>query len=369
MKLILQTSLLTGTIIGAGVFSLPFVFSQSGFLLGLFLLVIAAIATILTLLMYADLALRTKGEHRFIGFADIYLGKGVRWLTILMTIVEMLLVLTIYLILSASFSSLFLSAGSELEKILIFWFIGSFAVFLTLRRVAFLEFLITGGIIAVIGIVFVLSFSNIEIAKFSTFNISNFLLPLAPLIFAFSGRVAIPSLVMYSREKVKRAVIAGVAVPAVIYIVFIASVLALSPTVSQDAVNGLVGVLPKGAILLIGVLGILSLFSSYITIGVDIRRSLLVDLKLPAGLRALIVAGAPLGFYFMGFKSFIGLVDFVGGIFLALEGLMIAAMWIRAKKISNYPSQLLKNRGCVSVWFVVIVFGTVLIHEMSRLLI
>ena len=65
---LLPISMMAGAIIGAGVFSLPYVFAQVGLLSGFVFLVLAAIIVSLVHLFYADLILRTRGRHNFVGF-------------------------------------------------------------------------------------------------------------------------------------------------------------------------------------------------------------------------------------------------------------------------------------------------------------
>src|SRR3989344_7888976 len=108
-KAIFQISLLSGTIIGAGLFALPFVFKTAGLSAGFFYLATAAFAYVLIHLLYADLVIRTEGEHRFVGYAKIYLGRAAFLPAALMTIVQMLVVLAIYVILSKSFSGLIIA--------------------------------------------------------------------------------------------------------------------------------------------------------------------------------------------------------------------------------------------------------------------
>ena len=68
-RFLLPTGLLAGAIIGAGVFALPYLFLQSGFAVGGAALVFGTSAAVLIHLLYADLMIRTSGEHRFVGYA------------------------------------------------------------------------------------------------------------------------------------------------------------------------------------------------------------------------------------------------------------------------------------------------------------
>lgn len=349
-------------------FSLPFIFQSVGLSTGVFYLILIPIAYIFVYLMYSDIIVRTKESHRLVGYAKIYLGNWAFWLTILMSVVESVFVLTIYLILSQSFGDLMIGWGSGVEKLLFFWFIGSVAIFFTLRRVALLEFLITGGIIAIIAVIFLLAFPSLlgnQSINFA-FNFDKILFPLAPILFAFAGSVAIPPLVEYLKKEaasIRRAVILGIIAPALAYVFFIFGVIALSNSVSPDAVTGLVSRVSPTVLIGIGILGLLSIFSSYIVVGSHIKNVLLFDLHFPAFLRFFIVVFGPLVIYFSGFQNFIGLVSFIGGIFLAFEGILIVAMWLRANRISGKPPLILKKAGFAVIALLFLVFSIALIYE------
>ena len=373
---LLPTGLLAGTIIGAGVFALPFVFLKAGILSGLFYLALGTSAYLLIHLFYADIILRTEGEHRFVGYAQIYLGRAAFWLAILMAVLEMIFILTIYLVLSASFSNLFAGAGAGLFKVLIFWVLGSATIFLSLKRVAFLEFLITWGMILIIGLIFVLGLGKLgKIGALDFYpNLVNFFVPLAPILFALSGRVAIPSLVKYFRipgvghnhALIKKAITAGTIIPAVVYAFFVFGVFGLSNVVSEDSVSGLLGQVPSFVLVIIGILGILSLWSSYIVVGLDVESILRYDLKISKAVRILFVVLAPLALYFLSSQDFIGLVGFVGGIFLALEGIFIILMWLRARKIAAHKPMIIGKTSWAVIGLIMLTFISALLYEAAK---
>ncbi len=336
----LAVGLLAGAIIGAGVFSLPFAFQISGLSIGFFYLFLAAAVYIAIHWMYSDIILRTEGEHRFVGYAKIYLGEKAAWFSMLMTIVEMIFVMTIYLVLSQSFGNLILASGEGIAKLLIFWFLGSVAVFASVKRIALLELLIVGGIFLIMIAIFGLGILNAENLRSLNFNYNwpAALLPLAPVLFALSGRVAIPSLVNILRNKenakqlIWKSIAVGTIMPAILYGLFAVGILGLNPLPSEDSVSGLIGQVPNWILFIIGILGLLSLWSSYIVVGLDVKNILFFDLKFSKTAIFLMVVTAPLLLYLAGLQSFFGLVGFVGGIFLALEGIFITLMWLRAAK-------------------------------------
>lgn len=350
---LLPTGLLAGTIIGAGIFSLPYVFAKAGMVVGIFYLILGGMAYTMVHLMYADVIMRTKGNHRFPGYAGAYLGRPGFFLAILTGVIEMVLVMTIYLILSQSFGNLITPHLGGEGEVFLFWLLGSLTIFASLKKITFLETCISVGILAIIATLFILGFSSGEnIARIQWMpNIAALFLPLAPVLFSLSGRVAIPSLVKYTTSLhkgrmdriVRRAVIWGTMVPVIVYLLFVLGIGGLSAPVSEDAITGLVGQVAPSLLLIIGILGLFTLWSSYIVVGFDINSILLHDFKFGRALRLCIVVVLPLLLFIFGLRGFLELVSFVGGIFLAIEGLLIITMWWRANRVLKSSSLLMKG--------------------------
>ena len=71
-----------------------------------------------------------------------------------------------------------------------------------------------------------------------------------------------------------------------------------------------------------------------------------------------------LDFYLIGFRNFIQLVSFTGGVFLALEAIFIMLMWLKMKMIKGVV--LLKLVPKLIVILLIIFFVIVLINEIWR---
>ena len=373
---LLPTGLLAGAIIGAGVFALPYVFMTAGLVTGFAYLGLAAVIYSLIHLMYADVILRTPDRHRFPGYIKEYLGEGAFALSIFMAVVEMLLVLTIYLILSVSFTALLGGDTESIFNLVLFWLVGSCGILFSARSLAAANFWVTGGIAAIIFTIFGLGAPQLgQIDWFDfTFNFNELLLPLSPILFALSGRVAISALVDYVRERpesaaiLRRAIWAGTLLPAFFYALFIVGVIALSPSVSEDAVSGLRGAVGESFMGIFGILGFLSLISSYAVVGFDVRKILRDDLNFPSGAAVAVTIATPLLLYFLGVQQFLRSVSFVGGVFLALEGIFVVWMWRRADKQLTTSSSLLPRGSVFAAPFMIAVFLLALGNEIFKIL-
>ena len=367
-NLILPSALLAGTIIGAGIFALPFVFNQAGTGLGILHLIIFGLVLTALHLIYADIIARTKEDHRLAGYAHYYLGNWAFGAAIIINIIGLILTLTIYLVLSVSFINLFAAGLASTYQILIFWFLGSLAIFLGVNRLAFSELLITAGIGAIILIIFIYGFINpVSPVDIVSFNWGNLFLPYGAVLFALMGSTAIPSVAGYFRKnnlpaiKARMSIILGTLAPVLIYALFVFGVLKLSKIVSDDSITGLIGQIPPALLWLLGILGIISLWSSYIVFGRNVQKSLQYDMRFPPFSAALATIILPLLLYFLGLQNFLELVGIAGGIFIALEGILTILIWLKARQQES-ETKLLKNFPVALAYLLILIFSGGIIY-------
>ena len=99
----LALSVLIGTIIGAGIFGIPYVIFKSGLIPGLFYFIILGGAVLLIHLFFGEIVLRTKEKYRLPGFALKYLGRPAEVLVTVSVVVGVIGALLAYLILAGDF--------------------------------------------------------------------------------------------------------------------------------------------------------------------------------------------------------------------------------------------------------------------------
>ena len=382
--IILPVSLMAGAIIGAGMFSLPYLFHQAGIILSL--LILAALTFVVTFihLLYADIILKTKGERNFVSYTREYLGLNASRVAFFMSIVEMIIVLVIYLILASkfigsliqSFWSLYPADSWISVIVLLFWIAGSIAIFWDLKELSLIQFLITVSMVVIISFVLIFAVFNGGSEKLFSeiyplangFNFNNLFVLLGPILFALSGRVVIVEVIKYFSPKkplleIRRSIILGTVIPAIIYAFFALSVLALSESVSLDSISGLIGSLPPFLIASFSILGLLAIWTSYIAVGFDVKNILQIDLNLSNFKSGAIVVFLPIVLYFAGLTDFIFLISLVGGLFLTLESIFIVKMWQKLDKKNNPPAG-----GGIFLYIVVFILCITLIYEIWKLL-
>ncbi|MEK7464374.1 MAG: aromatic amino acid transport family protein [Patescibacteria group bacterium] len=336
------TGILSGTIIGAGIFSLPYVFSQVGLLYGLFYLIGFALVYFVIHSMYAELLLKEPGQHQFFYLAKKYLPSHIARIASFSILAELVLVLVAYLILAGVFMELALGLGGT-SGVLIFWIIGSVFIFTKLRWLGWIDFLDTIGILVIIAVISFAGFDkqaqNISIVK--DLSLPLLFLPFGPMLFSLSGRPGIAKVVeeyntgtKKNPDSLKKVIWAGTFIPAVLYFLFAFSVLRLSPNVSSEALSGL-NVAPS-LLALMGAVGIITIWTSYFMIGVNVKDILRLDVGWTSWWSGVAAVFFPIALYFLGVRDFLGVVGFVGGILLALEGIFVVAMWRKALPNSKW---------------------------------
>ncbi len=365
----LSAGLLSGAMVGAGVFSLPYAFSQLGLARGVLWLTFFAWVMIVFHLMYADILLRTPGKHNFVSLAKIYLGDLGEWVGFILTVIQMVLIMVIYLILFLRFVGLIISFSNplvELAAVLLFWLGGSLAIYAGLRQLALVEAVTSGAIAVVVALIFLYGLPNIDVAAGLQPVVGGLGLVVGPLLFALSGRAAVVELINYARKQdVKKVIVGTVITVAIFYFLFVLGVLALTGgVVSDDTVSGLVGKLPLGSIVFISLMGLLALWHAYIIIGFDINNILTVDFRWPRWLGLVVVVILPIFIYLSGWRDFFGLVSLVGGSFLAAEGIFVGTMWLKLKR-HGPKTILLKGVPAWWIYLPIIVFVLVFVNQLT----
>ena len=324
---------LTGTIIGAGILGIPYVFAQSGFLSGLFWLIVLGGVMIFMNLTLSEITLRTKGKHQLSGYAEKYLGhwgKCAMFFAMLFGIYSALLA---YLI----------GEGESLSRLLpgninpiffgiAFWLIMTLFLREGLRGLKKLETWGVLGIIILILGIFVKFIPQIQPSNLLTFNVPNFALPIGVIMFALLGFTSIPELrqEIKGQEKLfKKAIIVGTLIPIFLYILF-SSVF--------------VGILGKGvtevATLsfgpLITILGIFTMLTSYFVLSYSIRDTFKYDFKTSRNINFFFTSLVPLILYIIvssfgifGFVSILGIGGVISG---GLTGVLILLISKKAKR-------------------------------------
>ncbi len=363
---------LAGTIIGVGMFGLPYAASQAGFKLTLIYLFLLGIIVTVVHLIYGEIVLRTKEKHRLPGYAQTYLGRWGRTAASVIFFTTLYLALLAYLLIGGEFLRVILSGWwniSSAAGVILVAVFGFGVVFKGLKLTGFLEFALTTLLIGLILGLAGYAFKFAETANFSLLESGgDVFLPYGLILFALAGGSAIPEIQNFFRtgrkNYLKWAIILGTFIPVLIYGVFITAVLGISgPATSTEAVKGLLPYFGPTLIKYAALVGFLAVITSFFTIGLNIKNSLIFDFKFPRALSFLFTAGAPLVLFFYGFKNFISILSFSGAVLGGLEGLLLILIWRQARRRSTRAPEYSLQLGTGLQLILALVFLAGLVYE------
>lgn len=332
-------ALLTGTTIGAGIFGLPYVIAQIGFLPGLFYLLFLGGAVLIINLVYGEIILRTPGDHQLGGYFRLYLDKGQKRLQGLSTLSFFISVygaMLAYIIEVGEFLALIFGAGSPFAWSVFFFAMGSAALFSGLRPISLLELLIVFLLIVLIIAFFGVGFHKISWSYFLKTNLSRLLLPYGVILFAINGSAVIPEMEEILRKRpaaLKRAIVAGTLIPILLYLFFVLFVVGVcGGGTSQDAISCLTSLLPEWIVKLAAGLGVLAMASSFLSLSYVLKECWFRDFKFSRP-KAFIFSVLPsFLLFFLGARSFISVLEFSGAVSVGLSSILILSMHKQAKE-------------------------------------
>ncbi len=332
-----SVELLMATTIGAGIFSLPYVFKEAGWLLGIFYMVIFAPAIIFVHRLYWLSLEKEQEKKRLLGLVEKYFGKGAFYLSFLAIFGGLIFVLTAHLTIVQQFLRIAIPGFDSQVAVIIFWLLASLPMLFNLKHIVETELpgvaIITGIIIFVVFTGDSGSFLNLPAVNFN-----NILLPLGAILFSLSGWTAIEPMFEWQRKNGSRkpfsALALGTFFSACLYFLFVIGILDSSSSISTDTISGLSS-WPLWKLGIIGWLGILAMWISYTPVSLEIKNELEKDLRLPRLLSFAIPFLLPLLIFLSGFFNFLSIISLAGGVFLALQYVFIILVSKKILKLSG----------------------------------
>jgi len=337
-KFLAAVSILVGTVIGAGILGIPYVVSQSGFLIGAAWIVILGIVILITNLYLGEIALRTKKDHQLPGYAGKYLGKTGRIIMLAAAIFGFYAALLAYLVGEGeSFSSLFFGhVNYALYFGIAFWLALTWFIYHGYDALKKGE---SVGVAVLLLLILAISIGfapDISLENLKYINYSNLMIPFGVILFALLGFSVLPELekVLGKDKKnlMKKSIIWGTLIPIVVYLIF-----------ALVVVGFLGGGINEIATLSLGkffvLLGIFTMFTSFLALSFALRDTLIWDLKISKFKAWLFTAVVPLILYFLvmfcGFATFSTILSIGGTLSGGVMGILILLMVRNAKKYGD----------------------------------
>jgi tyrosine-specific transport protein len=275
--------LLVGTTIGAGVFSLPYSFSRSGWGVSVLGLIVLGVMMTALNLFYSKIILDNRGDHQLVGYVEKYLGSFWQKVALFALLFSVNGVMIAYVILGGEFLSLLF--GQSASVLFSSWFYLIIA-FLFMRG---FKFLAKVESVFSITLILLFLFFPLLVIKYATPSQMAFVgqQPLffwGPTLLALSGFSAIPEVEEIlrksgQRKKLNRTVIVGTWLPILVYCLFAFGVYSVTGVfTTADALTRLVQVIPHIVQVAAGI-GLLALLTSFLSLANVAKETYYRDLK------------------------------------------------------------------------------------------
>lgn len=332
---VLAAASLIGTIIGAGIFGIPYLFSKSGVLICFFYFLILGVVITLIHLFFGEIVLRTEGKHRLIGYAEKYLTKKAKPFLTFSVFVGTIGALLAYIILGGNFLKIiFPSSLSALQFSLILWLVLSFFVFQGIKSISIVEVFLNIGFFAIFISIVIFSLPKIETANFTLANASYLFLPFGVLLFSLIGWSVIPDIegILKEKRQLKKVIYWSMLTALIFYFLFgliISGVTGVGTT--QEAFRGLALALGHKIMVLGGLFGLLTISTSFLMLANYLKNTLVFDLRFPKPVAFFLACFSPLLLFLLGINQFIWVIAVVGTLVGVIEGISIALIFRQAK--------------------------------------
>ncbi len=363
-KFFFAISILLGTIVGAGIFGIPYVIARSGIIPGFFYLLILGGAVLLIHLFFGEIVLRTKEKHRLVGYAQKYLGNWGRILITISTILGLTGALLAYIILSGDFLKIifsFLNLPSFYFS-LMFWAILSYFIFRGIKLIAPAELFMNIAFFFIIFLILCFALPKLNLQNFTLINFEHIFLPYGVILFSLVGWMAVPIISetfksLEARKNLKKVIILAISIVIFLYFLFALAVIGVSgKNTTPEVFQGLLPYLGQKIIIFGALFGIFAIVTSFLILGNYFKNTLFYDYKVPRWISASIACGLPFILFLIGFRGFIETIGFVGTIIGAIEGVVIILIFKNIKKLGDrIPEYSLKIPSSL-LYFLIAIF-------------
>ncbi len=360
-------ALIIGTVIGAGVFGIPYAISQSGFFLGLVnLAFVGFIVTVMTLFM-GEVVLRTDDTKQFIGLAEKYLGSWGKWLMFLSMTLGIFGALTAYLV-GIGQSLFHLLGGSPILYSILFFAFAAPIVYFGLKTVSKVELGLSAILVVIFIVISFLLMPQIKFSNLTYLDFSKIMVPYGVILFATLGYSVIPEveiLLKNQKEKMLSSIIIAMVICLGIYALFSFSSLGVyGNKIAEIATESLTG----GLNVLGTTVAILAMATGFLALSLVLKHVLELDLKINPKLAWAVVCFIPFLIVLLISPSFVTTIGLTGTYAGGLTGVLCALMVKQARKKGDSKPNFVVPGGNPLIYLSIVVFIFGMIYQTLLLL-
>ncbi len=348
-----STAVLVGTMVGVGIFGIPFAFAKAGFWVGFSLLVAVGLITLLLNLMYGEVVLRTHDEHQITGYTDKYLGLWFKRAIFFSVALALYSALLVYMVIAGEFLNNILSSvfyATPTSYSLMFFVIVALLILGGIKRISWIELFLMFLFIVVVVLIFGVGLNKIQLTNFSGIHPEFWFFPYGVLLFAFAGFSAIPiqrDILRGQENNLKKSIWLAVLLAGALYLLFAFTVLGVSgDATTTDAISGLYQFLGGKIILLGSIFGLLAVTTSFLMLGSAFLEMFQLDYNIGKKWAWFLVVVPPLVLFLGGLRTFIDIISLAGSVAIGLEGIVLTFVYIKSKskgdRVPEYSLELPK---------------------------
>jgi len=200
-------AILVGTIIGGGVFVLPYMNIKSGIVMTNIWLVILCAMVCLLHLIFGEIILKTKDEMKLPGYAGKYLGKTFKKFLNFVSVFSIAFSLLIYIVLADKFIKIILGNNLLIFQPYLFiliWLVLNVFLLFKLSDASRINFVLTIVEVGLMIVLAILCFGKVNFYGVDYVNLSFspvWYSSYGVIFFAIDGLVAMPMMFMFLKHK------------------------------------------------------------------------------------------------------------------------------------------------------------------------
>lgn len=346
--------MITGMTIGAGILGLPYVVSQVGLIIGLIYILVLGLVVMMLNLIIGEIAVRTKENFQLPGFAGKYLGSWAK------TVMSLIIILTGYGALLAyivgegeALSAMF--GGDKVWWSVCFWSIGSILIWRGLQTVKNVEKILSVIVIGLIVGLCLFLLDKFQVTNFFYSDLTKLFLPYGVILFALNATPAIAeahALLPNSQKHFRKAIIIGGLIPIAVYMLFVLAVVGFSGlNTTEIATIGLDHQFGGWVNACANLFAALAMGTGFLGVGIALKQSLVWDHKVGRHLAEFAVVSVPLILFLFGFRSFVSILDIIGGLFIGIEAVLLVMIAYKARKRGDIDAS---RYGLNNFWIVAV---------------
>ncbi|MBU4257370.1 hypothetical protein KKC04_03080 [Patescibacteria group bacterium] len=361
---------MVGTIIGVGIFVIPYVISKSGIILLFVYLPLLGIVQYFLHKLYAEIILSTEERHRLPGYVEKYFGGRGKKITLALVLIGSYGGLLAYIIVGGIFLQQLLSpyfGGNVFFYSTTLFILEAAVVLMGMKLIASVELIMSGLLLLMVALIAWRGWGYINLDNYSLINWSNVFLPYGPIFFAVGGEAAIPSvcrLLARQKKNIKSAICWGTFIPVAVMLFF--TVLAVGITgnnTTPDTLAGLNSVIGNGAVIFALLFGLLAIITSFLTLAQAVKEVYWWDLGMNKKLAWCLSCVVPYFLYLIGFQNLIKIISLTGAVTGGILGVVVICLIFKVKKKKEHAPIISNNLSKPFAYFLSLLFILGLIYE------